>query len=75
MTTNDIIRPGDHVQVDDRKSGYSGCVLDYIRQDGNWHICRNDTCPRFFTTDNRGAYVGAVRVRSVRLYRRWPPIA
>lgn len=61
--------PGDVVEVDDRKSGYSGCTLTLIERVGGWFVCRNDTCGTF-QTKYQGRYVGAIRVRSVRFIRK-----
>lgn len=64
------LEPGDVVQVDDRQSGYSGCVLTFLHLDGKRYVCRNDTCPQIFARDAKGIMRGAVRVRGVRFMRK-----
>ena len=64
------LEPGDIVQVDDRASGYSGCVLDYLAIDGKRYICRNDSYPQIWIRDHQGIMRGAVRVRGVRFMRK-----
>ena len=60
---------GDVVQVTDRKSGYGGCVLTYIRSERPWLICLNNTCPTM-SAEYGGRIVGAIRVRSAILLRK-----
>lgn len=63
------LAPGDVVQVVDRQSGYSGCVLDYLSVERGWIVCRNDSYPKFYAPFN-GRPVGAIRVRGVRFMRK-----
>jgi hypothetical protein len=61
--------PGDAVQVTDSKSRYRGCILTMIGLDKlGWYECQNGTSPMYQREFN-GRFVGAVRVREVRLFR------
>lgn len=64
------LEPGDVVQVDDRKSRFSGCVLDYIGTERGWILCVNNSYPEAGYREFQGRYVGFIRVRAVRFMRK-----
>jgi hypothetical protein len=59
---------GDTIQVTDRKSGFSGCVLTLLAIERGWYLCENSYGRESRAFD--GKYRTFIRVRSVAFYRK-----